>query len=116
MRLKSLFPIERTRGSFKCRSKRCEVCKYITEADTFTSSVTGETFKINHRLECNDNYLVYLLTCNKCKKNTLVKLLTTFVADGIITKSLKVKVLKEEKSACKNIYINILKVKGMLSL
>ena len=111
-----LFPIERTVGSFKCRSKRCEVCKYIREADTFTSSVTGETFKINHRLECNDKYLVYLLTCNKCKKNTLVKLLTTFVADGIITKSLKVKVLKEEKSACKNIYINILKVKDMLSL
>ena len=111
-----LFPIERTVGSFKCRSKRCEVCKYIREADTFTSSVTGETFKINHRLECNDKYLVYLLTCNKCKKNTLVKLLATFVADGIITKSLKVKVLKEEKSACKNIYINILKVKDMLSL
>ena len=31
-----------------------------------------------------------------------VKLLTNFVADGIIT-SLKVNVLKEEKSACKNI-------------
>ena len=38
-----LFPIERTVGSFRCGSKRCEVCKYITETDTFTSSVTGET-------------------------------------------------------------------------
>ena len=35
-----LFPIERTVGSFKCRSKLCEVCKYITKTDTFTSSVT----------------------------------------------------------------------------
>ena len=64
-----LYPTERTLGSFKCGSKRCDVCKYITETDTFTSSVTGETCKINHRLECNDKFLVYLLTCNKCKKH-----------------------------------------------
>ena len=63
-----LYPIERTVGSFRCGSKCCEVCKYITETDTFTSSVTGETYKINHRLDCNDKCLVYLLTCNKCKK------------------------------------------------
>ena len=63
-----LYPIERTVGSFRCVSKRCEVCKYITETDTFTRSVTGESYKINHRLDCNDKCLVYLLTCNKCKK------------------------------------------------
>ena len=28
----------------------------------------GETFKINHRFDCNDKYLVYLMSCNKCKK------------------------------------------------
>ena len=55
-------------GLFKYRSKRCEVCKYITKTDTFTSSVTRETYKINHRLDCNHKCLVYLLTCNKCKK------------------------------------------------
>ena len=27
-----------------------------------------ETYKINHRLGCNGKCLVYLLTCNKCKK------------------------------------------------
>ena len=59
-----LYPIERTAGSFRCGNKHCEVCKYITETDTFTSSVTGETYKINHRLDCNDKCLVYLLTCN----------------------------------------------------
>ena len=32
------YPIERTVGSYKCVIKRCEVCKYITETDTFTSS------------------------------------------------------------------------------
>ena len=46
-----LYPTERTVGSFRCGSKHCEVCKYITETDTFTSSVTGETYKINHCLD-----------------------------------------------------------------
>ena len=44
------------------------MCKYITETDTFTSTVTGKTFKINHRFDCNDKCLVYFMTCNKCKK------------------------------------------------
>ena len=109
-----LYPTERTVGSFRCGNKRCEVCKYITKTDSFTSSVTGETYKINHRLDCNDKVLCTCLLITNVKNNTPVKLLATFVADGIIT-SLKVKVLKEEKSACKNIYINVLNVKGILS-
>ena len=49
------------------------------------------------------NFLCTFLLVTKVKKNnTLVKLLITFVADEIIL-SLKVKVLKEEESACKNI-------------
>ena len=63
-----LYRSERTVGSFRCGSKRCEVCKYITETDTLTSSVTGETYKTNDHLDCNDKCLAYLLTCNKCKK------------------------------------------------
>ena len=34
----------------------------------FTSTVTGETYIINHKFNCNDKCLVYLLTCNCCKK------------------------------------------------
>ena len=49
-----LYPINRIVGCCKCGSKRCEVCKYITETDIFTSTVTVETFKINHRFDCND--------------------------------------------------------------
>ena len=60
------------------------------------------------------NVLRTCLIVTNIKDKTLVKLLATFVADGIIT-SLEVKVLKEEKSACKNVYVNILKVKGILS-
>ena len=63
-----LYPEERTKGSFKCGSKRCEVCLNVTETPTFTSTVTGETYIINHKFNCNDNCLVYLLTCNCCIK------------------------------------------------
>ena len=63
-----LYPEERTKGSFKCSSKRYEVCLNVNERSTFASTVTGETYIINHKFNCNDKCLVYLLTCNCCKK------------------------------------------------
>ena len=51
----------RTVGCLKCVSKRCEICKHITEIGTFTSTV----IRIIHRFDCNDKCLV-LMTCNKC--------------------------------------------------
>ena len=60
-----LYPLERTVCSRKCSKKRCEVCENVHNSDTFRSSVTSETFKINHRLTCNDKCLVYLFTCSK---------------------------------------------------
>ena len=62
-----LYPEERTKGSFKCGSKRYEVCLNVNETSTFASTVTGETYIINHKFNCNDKWLVYLLTCNCCK-------------------------------------------------
>ena len=35
---------------------------------TFTIAVPGETYIINHKFNCNDKCLVYLLTYNCCKK------------------------------------------------
>ena len=55
-------------GSFKCNKSRCEVCINVIETDTFTSTVTGESFKINHKFNCDDRCLIYLLTCNQCRK------------------------------------------------
>ena len=57
-----LYPLERTVGSYKCGKKRCHVCDVISETDTFSSTVTGESFKINHKFNCNDQCLVYLAT------------------------------------------------------
>ena len=64
----ALYPEERTKGSFKCGSKRCEVCLNVNETSTFASTVTGETYINNHKFNCNGKCLVYLLTCNCCKK------------------------------------------------
>ena len=61
-----MYPIERIVGSKNCGSKRCEVCINVNETSTFTSTVTGETFIINHKFDCNIRCLVYLLTCRKC--------------------------------------------------
>ena len=41
-----LYPIDRIVGFKGCGKKRCEVCVNVCEADTFCTTVTGETFKI----------------------------------------------------------------------
>ena len=56
-----LYPLERTVGSYKCKSKRCQVCNNITEADSFTCSNDQTSFKINHRFDCNERCLIYLI-------------------------------------------------------
>ena len=63
-----LYPLDRVVGSMKCGKKRCEVCMNVSETNTFTSNVTGETYKINHKLTCDDNCLIYLLSCKCCGK------------------------------------------------
>ena len=70
LRAKS-YPNERAVWSYKCVARRCEVCINVNEASTFTITVTGETYMINHRYDCNEKCLVYLLTCNKCKMKYL---------------------------------------------
>ena len=73
-----LYPLERKRGSYKCGSSRCQVCDNIEETKTFSSTVPGETYKINHHLCCNDKGLVYLLTCKVCAKQYAGKTVDKF--------------------------------------
>ena len=63
-----LYPLERVTGWFKCHGKRCAVCLNFNETSTFTSSVTHETYKINHKFDCNSKCLIYLLTCKQCSE------------------------------------------------
>ena len=63
-----LYPLERFVGSRQCEKRRCKVCTNVTELDAFSSTITGETFQINHELNCEDNCLIYLLKCKVFKK------------------------------------------------
>ena len=47
-------------NSEKCGKSRCNVCFNIEKNDTFTSTTTSEVFKINHKLNCDDNCLIYV--------------------------------------------------------
>ena len=62
-----VYSTKRTEGSYNCHRKRCEVCINVNETSTFTSTVTGDTYMIKDRFDCNERCLVCLLTYNKCK-------------------------------------------------
>ena len=58
-----VYPLERKGGSAKCNGKHCQVCLNINKTDTFESFQTKQKYKINYHLNCNDKYLIYLLSC-----------------------------------------------------
>ena len=64
----NLYPVERKVGCWRCSSSRCQVCKSISITDEFTSFTSKKTYKINHSFDCNDKYLIYLLSCKSCDK------------------------------------------------
>ena len=57
-----LYPIKRTVGSLKYAKKSCELCENVNTTGSFTSSVTQNIYKINHKLNCDDKCFIYLLT------------------------------------------------------
>ena len=73
-----LYPLQRTVGSFKCNKPRCEVRINVIETDTFTNTATGESFKINHKFNCDDKCFIYLLTCNQCRKQYVGQTVDSF--------------------------------------
>ena len=72
-----LYPLERTIVSFQCKGKWCQTCHNVKEADTFISKITGKTYMINCRLNCNDKCLVYF-TCKVCLKENIGKTVDEF--------------------------------------
>ena len=65
-----LRPLDQTprgnRGTHKCTNNRCDVCNYLVVGDIFSSHVTGASYTVNHRLDCNSRYVVYLISCKVC--------------------------------------------------
>ena len=95
-----LFPLDRFIGSSRCAKKCCDVCVNNSRMDTFTSTITGETYKVNHKFNCDDKYLIYQLTWNHFRKQF----------DGETTDNFRCRWnnptvrLLERKLVCKNNY------------
>ena len=62
-----LYPLEKLVGSTKCDKSRCQVCNNINETATFERSSNGTKYHVNHKLNCDDKCLIYLITCKVCK-------------------------------------------------
>ena len=82
-----LYPLERRVGSFKCWGRRSQVCLNVTETETFTSTSTNQTYKINHEFNCNESSLIYLLTCKICRKQYVGQTVDIFRSRWNISKS-----------------------------
>ena len=94
-----LYHLERTVGS-------CQVCNCITEADSFTCSNDQLSFKINHRFDCNEKCLIYLIMCNRCLKQYVCQTVAEFRHRTVIR--ITQESLKEENTACKDTCMSIL--------
>ena len=103
------YPLERTVYSEKCGFSRCEVCLNIEETDTFTGTTTDWSFKINHKLNCNDNLLIYPRLCNCCGEQYVEKTTDELRLRWNNYKSNDRK--NERNEICKKIYLSILKEK-----
>ena len=57
-----------TPGFVKCEKADCNMCQYVNPLTACKSTVTGQSVKINCRVDCQSRHLVYLITCTKCKK------------------------------------------------
>ena len=82
-------PLDRVVGSTKRGKKRYKVCMNVSETNTFTSKITGETYKINHKLTFDNNCLICLTAWG-----TMVSL--TIFQEHLLTRP-TVKTLKREK-------------------
>ena len=64
-------------GCFKCN--RCKVaCPKIQESKFFTSTNTQKRYKIKQNLNCDSDFLIYLVTCRKCHGQYVGKSQTKF--------------------------------------
>ena len=82
-----MYPLERGIGSFKCGSRRCQVCLNVTETEIFTSTSINQTYKINHEFNCKESFLIYLLTCKICRKQYVGQTVDIFRSRWNIFKS-----------------------------
>ena len=70
-----LYHIVRVVGYKGFSKKRCEACVNVCETDSFCSTVTGETFRINHKPNCDISAYFIFLRASAVANNMLEKTL-----------------------------------------
>lgn len=55
-------------GCTFCGSLTCSLCTYIESTATFSSKDKNKIYSISGSFTCNARYVIYLITCRKCKK------------------------------------------------
>ena len=70
-------------GSYKCGNSRCQVCNNNQETDTLTSTITDESFKINHHFAVVTNASFLFWPANYVRKNIQGKTVDRLGCDGI---------------------------------
>ena len=53
-------------GSSGCNKSRCQTCLNVNNTNVFQSFVTKESYKINHKFDCDSKCIIYLFSCKAC--------------------------------------------------
>ena len=61
-----VYPLLRECGSSGCNKSRCQTCLNVNNTDVFQSFVTKESYKINHKSDCDSKCIIYLFSCKTC--------------------------------------------------
>ena len=54
-------------GSSDCYKSRCQTCLNVNNTDVFQRFVTKESYKINHKFDCDSKCTIYLFSCKACE-------------------------------------------------
>ena len=54
------------------RNPRCTACTHLNTNPTYKSTSTGTTYSVCHSFSSISSQLIYLITCTKCRNNTLI--------------------------------------------
>ena len=60
-------------GNKKCDSDNCVTCELLLPGTTFKSTMTGKEYKFMPSVSCHTKNIIYLVTCQQCKKQYIGK-------------------------------------------
>ena len=59
-------------GNSRCKSE-CVTCALLIEGTEFKSQMTGKSYRLMTPVSCDTKFVIYLVTCQKCKKQYVGK-------------------------------------------